>query len=372
MPSAYITSGNFLAKKRPACYNRGMENTNGLSYLTALTYSAIDRSALARRDKRSLLASVYALLGLIDDSEFLRPSEILYRYGLCFTLPAEKAGGANGLKAGDVTEGGAVVLEKDGRKLFKFDCASPLWETLQDTFTGEAAELPEIRPAYAAVCAVVELGGAELKAMWYIFFPYFMHAVPCDRELYVRLKTELTTEAVFEAALESKYAEYVFDDAREARIEGVDPLVIDWYEPFIDYKLSPDEKGVIRVVAKYKRELALKNYEAVVRGTERLLDLFPSDGELVLLHIAARTQCLEGKPREERTAILADTLELIDTVAGTFPEKAAYLAYYRGLTVLGLGRTEEAKAQFELCLELEPDFELAAFMLNAMHKLTAE
>ena len=40
---------------------------NGIQYLAALSYAAIERADLSRKQKRDRIASVYALIGLIDE-----------------------------------------------------------------------------------------------------------------------------------------------------------------------------------------------------------------------------------------------------------------------------------------------------------------
>lgn len=343
------------------------ENQNAIRYLCALSYAAIERSKLPRKQKRSMIASVYALVGLIDDGEFLHPSEELYRYALCFKLPLDKVGDmAADMKAGDVTEGGAVLVEEKGEKFFKFDVGSPLWDALKGNFDEEGKSLPRVLSAYETADAVTALGGTALSAMWYILFPYCMQSVPFDRVRYDALRERLTRDEVFEEALAGRYAFLIFDDVQEAAVRGVDPAVIEWYRPFIEYKLSPDSAGTPRAIALVKRKLALRAFDEAADMSERLLPVFPSDGQLLLLHIAARTQSVEGKDRDARNAVLTDTLELIDTVAGTFPDQAVYLGYYRGLTLLGLGRADEAREQFETTLSLDPAFEPAQLMLKGM------
>lgn len=343
---------------------------NGIQYLAALSYAAVERADLSRKQKRDRIASVYALIGLIDDAEFLMPSEILYRYALCFKLPLDKVGDlAADMKPGDVTEGGAVLVEEQGKRFFKFDVGSPLWETLKDNLDEEGRTLPRVLSAYEIADAVTSLGGDALCAMWYVFFPYCMPHVPFDRIRYDTLRARLSVEVVFRETLDSRYAGLIFDDVQEAQLTGLDPAVIEWYRPYIDYKLGADESGQIRAVAQIKNKLALRSFDEAAAMSEKLLPLFPHDAQLLLLHIAAKTQSVEGKDRAERAAVLTDTLELIDTAAGAFPEQAVYLGYYRGLTLLGLGKAALAREQFDACLELDPAFEPAQMMLRGMEKL---
>lgn len=348
-----------------------MQTQTGIEYWTALSYAAIDRADLPRNEKRMLVASFYALVGLLDDGEFLHPSDILYRYALCFKLPLDRVGDMSAdMKAGDVTEGGAVLVEDKGERFFKFDVASPLWDALKENLDGEGRTLPQILPAYRLADVVTKLGGVALQAMWYLYFPYCMSQVAFDREGYDVLRARLSTQAVFQEVLGGRYAGLIFDDVHEAELRGLDPAVIEWYRPYIEYKLA-DVNGKPRVFGELQKKLARRDFEAAAVESERLLSLYPHDADILLLHIAARTQGLEGKSRDERTLELNDVLELIDTVAASFPEKAVYLGYYRGLAYLGLGKADLAEAAFADCLDLDPRFEPALLMQKGLEHIKA-
>ena len=251
---------------------------------------------------------------------------------------------------------------------YSLNCLYRLYGGKAETYPADTAKCG----LYEMVCRVAGLNTAttELKAMWYIYFPYCMLAgAPHDPALYAELKETLTADTVFAAVLQSKYCEMIFDSGDDARAEGVDPLVIDWYEPFNEYKFAPDETGDMRIVTMLKRELGLRDFDYAARFSERLLNLFPASGTLILLYAAAVTGSLEGKSATERTAIVTDLLEFIGTVETLTPDIQPELCYYRGLCLIALQRIDEALESFRTCLDLKPGYESALLMIRAIERV---
>lgn len=217
----------------------------------------------------------------------------------------------------------------------------------------------------------------DIKALWYVFYPYLVVASPhIDEELYERTKKILSDPSVLEAVLVSRYRELVYDCEEDLSAAGLAGVYVEWYEPYADYKKQVCEDGDSREIKNYKKLLTAGEFDAVAKGTDRLLNYDPYNVDTALLNIAARVALMPGSIGA-KTDGLNETIEFIDGyITGCEDLKQlAYLHYYRGLCLLGLaasgGDIESAKAEFAVCLELIPSFERAALMLKAIdEKLT--
>ena len=285
----------------------------GVDYTLAASYAAVDKSALS--NKRDLLYSLVCF-GCMFDPRFARePDPILKKHN--------------------------VLAEPEPKKL-------------------ELAELVHV---------LVTLPNAsnELKAMWYQMYPYvLLSGAQIDEKLHGEISATLLTEQVFEAVLQSRYSVFVPADAAELRAQGLPPAVLDWYAPYQAYASERDEKGVTRETRECKRLLALGSFDQALTRAERLLAVFPDDEQIALADIAARVSLIGVRSEKERTALLTDTLSLIDEYIQI--SHNTYFRYYRGLTLLGLMAPLGAREEFERCLKEDPSFELAQFMLKAMDK----
>lgn len=355
----------------------------GLDYLTKLSYAAVDRSDADEETKRNLLFSLYSFRCLFDNLELVRPSKVLYKHKCCFYAElSEHPDYASRRAYFDSVSGRAALLEGGGVQVnigtedkpvykLKFDAGSELWAAFvrAGKITGEGARLPEKFSLYETALACVTLPGAgdEVKAMWYIFFPYIvMIEAPHEPELYDRLKEALQTEQNYERVLASDYSDTVFDSPVEMVKGGVNPIICDWYLPYVVFKNERTPRGCTREADKYYKRLALREFPYVFKGTEKLLDSYPDDIDYLILNVAARVGLCETLASPRREEVLAGTVETCCDMLARFEEKRTYILYYRGLAKLGLRQVEEARADFEACLEEDGSFELAAFMLRAM------
>ena len=334
------------------------EVMQGLSYLTLMSYNRIDKSDLTEEQKRDLLYSMYCFRCVFDDEELKRASHILVKYGVSFVFK-------------DKPEGDGVIDITDGdKKAYKFDVYSPAFAIAvkKGMIDEKFASLPQKLTLFELPDKIVSLPGAddELKAMWYIYFPYvILIGAPVEYDLYEHLKEKLFNPGVFSKVLESRYSENMFVTREEMADEH--PLIADWYGAFIDWKNEKTEKGVSRATAFIQKKLALGDYDYVMCESERMLDCFPDDEELLLLNVAGRMSACASVDFEKRVKMLSENFRIInDAILGGNLKKYNYFLYYRGLTRLGMKDMANARADFESCLKIDPKFEPAIMMLKGM------
>lgn len=336
------------------------DDTKGLDYLIKLSYSCTDRSDLSYREKRNLLFSLYSYRCLFDLKELKRLSKTLVKYGCSFYTADDTVKNFEHVYS---------VTDKSGNVLYKFDAGSPLWAHKVKTgeISGENAALPEKLTLYEMPYACVSLNTAtaELKAMWFVYFPYvFLMGAPVEHDLYDSLKAVIHTPEVFSAANNARYADNIC--CTTAELNGEDPFVADWYRPFVEWKCEKNEKGISRETAKYQRALALGDYAYALAGTEKLLDSFPDDEEILLLNISARMSMAPSADFETRVKLLSDNYRIINDAFKNPLKKYNYFLYYRALTRLGMNDPEGAETDFKACLEADPKFEPALMMLKGI------
>ncbi len=335
------------------------DDTKGLDYLTKLCYAVIDRADITVTEKRNLLMAVYSFRCLFDSKELHRVSKVLVKYG-CSFVSRDKS-----LK--DVEH---VYEVTDGDNTFyKFDVGSPAWQKKYRSgeITGESAVLPDKPTLYETVNSIVSLDSAtdELRALWLVYFPYvFMIGAPVEYDLLDELEAKINNPGVYKAALDGRYADNIC--CTTAELSGEHPLVAEWYRPFIEWKSERNENGISRETAKYQRALMLGEYEYAMQGTEKLLDSFPDDEEIILLNISARSSLVAMAGLEKRVKLLSDNFRIINEAMKSAPKKYNYLLYYRGLTRLGMNDPEGAKEDFEASLKLDSHFEPSMLILKGM------
>ena len=340
--------------------NETEQELKGLNFLTKLCYSCIDRSDIAYQEKRNLLFAVYSFRCLFDNTELHRVSKVLYKYGCSFVTRD------SGAKEYEHTY---EVEDNNGKKATKFDAGSPLWQARVKAglIKGDNAILPQKPTLYEMVLSILRLNTAtaELKALWLVYFPYvFMIGAPIEYDLYDELKAVVSTAEVFSVANESHYADNVCCSIEE--LSGEHPYIADWYRPFVEWKCEKNEKGISHETAKYQKALALGNYAYALWGTEKLLNTFPDDEEILLLNISARISLAPTVSEERRRKLLADNFTVITEAFKLAPKKYVYFLYYLGLTRLGMGDTVHAEDNFKACLEIDAKFEPALLMLRGM------
>ena len=207
----------------------------------------------------------------------------------------------------------------------------------------------------------------ELRKMWYFLFAYvLLGEAPQDPLIYDELCTLLHTEAVFKEVLAARYSVYIPATTEEMRAIGTPQHLIDWYAPYLSYCTERDEKGVTRETAECKRLLALGRFEDALLRSERLLSAFPDDLQIALSNVAARVSLSGVTDAKSRTALLQETLSIVDDYLCVASDQ--YFRYYRGLVLLGLMDTVGARAEFTLCLQNDPSFEPAMLMLRGLEK----
>ena len=286
----------------------------GMDYAVKLSYTAVDKSDLV--NKRDVLYSLLCFGCMFDDSFATDPDPILRKYD-CLRAPAPQ----------------------------KLDLY-------------ELAYLLVTLPAPAE-------RQKELRTAWYMAFAYVLVSeAPHSEILYEKLRNILHTQEVFASVLQSRYSVYIPPTENETAAQGAPRLLTEWYAPYQAYCAERDENGVTRETGECKRLLALGRFADVCLRAERLMAAFPDDCQIALTDIAARVSLSGATDEKSRTALLKDTLSLIDDYLPV--AEGQYFRYYRGLTLLGLMDTVGARAEFEECLRADPKFELAALMLKGM------
>ena len=235
---------------------------------------------------------------------------------------------------------------------------------------GDGCELSAYEMAYNVIKST---SSPELKALWFIFYPYLVAASPhIDDALYELTAKELSKEEVLKAVLESRYRLLVEDCGEDLEAAGLAGMYLSWYEPYAAYKSELTENGDTREIALYKKLLASGEFSAVAEATNKMLDRNPFDPKTALLNISARVSILGATPAE-RADELKDVVSLIDEFLARdlTTSDMTFFHYYRGLCLLGLTASgeialDDVKNEFMTCLELTPSFELATFMLKAI------
>ena len=333
------------------------EIMQGLDYCIKLTYSATDKSDLDYQQKRNLLYSAYCFRCIFDDAELKRASNVLVKYGVSFVSANQPSGE------------GYVTLDVDQKTAYKFDVGSPVYKNAvrQGKIEEKHAVMPEKLTLYELALASVTLSSAtdELKAMWYIYFPYIvLIGAPVEYDLFDCLKTQIFNDQVFQKVMESKYSEDIFMCKEELSSEH--PLIAEWYAPYIDWKNALTDKGVTRLTEYVQKRLALGDYSYVMDVTERMLDCFPDDEEVLLLNVAGRMSLCASVDFETRVKLLGENFKIVNEAILNKAKKYVYFLYYRGLTRLGMQDPANAESDFRSCLEIDANFEPALMMLKGM------
>ncbi|MCI8413631.1 MAG: hypothetical protein HFE47_06025 [Clostridia bacterium] len=283
----------------------------GIDYAIQLAYTAVDKSE--RDDKRDLLYSLVCFGCMFDDCYAADPDPIVKKY----------------------------------------DCLN--------------APEPNKVDLYVLTRTIITLNGAteELRTMWYLMFAYvLLSEAPHEQTIYDEIATVLQTPDTYEKVLRSRYSVFIPPTEEELVAQGASLLLTAWYAPYLRYCAERDEHGITRETAECKRLLALGQFDDALLRSERLLAAFPDDLQIAITNIAARVSLSSASDPAERTALLKDTLSLIDEYIGMAQNQ--YFRYYRGLTLLGLMDTVGAREEFTRCVQNDPSFELAAFMLKGM------
>ena len=357
------------------------EQIEGLGYVLSLSYGAIERSNETPEIKRNLAFSVYSLGLLYNSGEMTKPDPALFKLGAKYSIKKEKHPNYDEdkayfdeLKKGEIAfvKGGGVY---DGDENIKFDAGGFLWRRCVEKgmFDGINALDPVKYPLYELVYRLLTLSSVtdELIAMWYIFFPYVVNMdPPFDEETFNKLKGIVLNEKNFKHVLDSKYSDRIYVNTKEMFFANVNPIIIDWFIEYTEWKNVKNEKGISRETEKYQHSLLLGDYGYVVSGTERMLDVYPDDEEILLLNLTAKTSYAGTVEESEREKIFDEVILAAQTaLSSPLNKKKFYIAYYLGLAFLGKKDFVKAQNSFELSLTYDPKFELAQMMLKGMKKL---
>lgn len=356
------------------------EKIEGLKYLLSLSYVAIERSDEHEEVKRNLAFSVYSFGLLFESGEMTAPDNLLIKNRACYLISPEmhpeyavNKDYFDSLPSGEHTfvKGGGVTV--DGK--IKFDAGGYLWRKCVDSglLTGTDAIEPTKYHLYELVYRLLTLSSVtdELKAMWYIFFPYIIEmGAPYEEEIYYKLRAIVLTEENFKNVLESKYSDRIFVTTKDMVLGGTNPVVIDWFLEYTEWKNVKNDKGISRELEKYQRLLVLGDYAYVVNGTEKMLDAMPDNEEIFLLNMTAKVSLAGNLDEKERNAIFDEIiLAAQEALPSPLKKKKNYIAYYLGLAFLGKKELDKAENSFKLSLTYDPKFELAEMMLKGMDKV---
>lgn len=335
-----------------------MQN-QGFDFLISLSLSCAARSNVEEKRKRELMYSLYSFAALYDEDIIVSPDNLLYKHGICFKKECGKTE--------DIPKDCALV-EEDGKNFIRFDVGGETFRRFRQAGGTDFDEINKL-DLYEMVDSLTSLDTAtnELFTMWFIYFPFIpLMGAPLNREAYNSLKRKMLNEKVYANVLKSRYSDIIYDSVKEMVLSGVDPIITDWYIEYVQWKNEKTNKGISREAEKYQNFLAKGDFEYVLKGTEKLLNTFPWDEEILLMNIAARVS-LGNKDKR----LLTDAMILIDDAMKRGVNKKAYFSYYLGLCKLGTDDIEGAKQTFTQCAE-KYDFELARFMLAAMKKYKGE
>lgn len=356
------------------------EKIEGFRYLISLSYVAIDKSEEDPEIKRNLAFSVYSFGLLFDNDDMTKPDTILIKNRACYLIkPNEHPQYEENKQYFDTLPQEEITFVKGGGvydgQFIKFDAGGYLWRRCVEKglLSGVDAIEPTKYPLYELVYRLLTLSSAtdELKTMWYIFFPYIVNmGAPFDEDIFIRLKEMLLNKDNFKRVLESKYSDRIYVNTKEMVLGGVSPVIIDWFIEYTEWKNEKNEKGISRETEKYQRMLILGDFEYVVRGTERLLDVYPDDEEIFLLNMTAKVSYAGTLDEADRGKIFDDIITSAqEALPSPLKKKKNYIAYYLGLAFLGKKDFVKAENSFKLSLTYDPKFELAEMMLKGMSKL---
>ncbi len=355
------------------------EKIEGLRYLLSLSYVAIDKSDASVEVKRNLMFSVYSFGLLFERDDMTRPDKLLIKNRACYLIKPDMHPGYNENKDYFDTLPRAITFVKGGGvydgEFIKFDAGGFLWRECvkKGILEGIDAVEPVKYPLYELVYRLLTLNSAtkELIAMWYIFFPYIVNmGTPYDEEHYLKLKAIVLCEDNFRQVLESKYSNKIFINTKEMVLGQVNPIIIDWFIEYTEWKNVKNEKGISRETEKYQKMLVLGEFAYVINGTERMLDVYPDDEEIFMLNMTAKTSYAGTLDEKDRIKLFDDIiLSAQDALSSPVKKKKNYIAYYLGLAFLGKKDFVKAQNSFKLALTYDPKFELADMMLKGMEKI---
>ncbi len=358
----------------------------GIDYCVKLSYSAIDQSDLTFDEKRSLLFSVYCFRCLFDSAEMNYVNTLLKKYKCTFSMPLEshpmyaqhkdEFEQIKRTRTVKIPYGGLYVADDDDY-VVRYDAGSPVWEYLFNAgkLDGADATLPQKYDLYDMAYRIISLSSCsdELKAMWYMSFPYIMiMGAPHDVDIYDELFNQLAKKRYFDICLTTTYSVYIHDSIDALNTSEVPSIIVSWYEPYITYKNQTDEEGLSREAMRYRSWIGQGRFSHVYAGTEKLLNTFPDDDNLILCNIASRFSLEGTKDGVDREKMFKEVLSTIDAVFERRTNKPLEFTYYKAMCYLGLQNIERAYDLFNECLTIKKDHEPALKMLNMLNMIASK
>lgn len=328
----------------------------GLSNLIRKSYFAVDQSNLSVNEKRNLLFSLYSFRCLFDNKELYRLSRILVDYGCSFicsdTYKNEK--------------GVYEITDSKGKKHYKFDAGSPVFiKLLKEKKLKKFASIPQKYTLFEMVYTCITLNSATnaLKALWYAYFPYVFLVAPTEHDLYDQIKEILCTNKVFALVLNTEEGDNIYVDEEDIREDN--PMLKDWYSPFIAYRREKPD-GTARYNERLLTIMKTGDFRKVMELSDLFLAAYPDDEDLLINNVTARLALCASADGKEREDLLKLNLSVIsDALASTVNNQASFL-YFSGMTKLGLGDVDGAERDFEATLKADPSYDNALKMLTGM------
>ncbi|MBO5224738.1 MAG: hypothetical protein J6C23_09535 [Clostridia bacterium] len=344
--------------------NKFYENTDkkevsmyeGLSNLIRKSYFAVDRSNLSVNEKRNLLFSLYSFRCLFDNKELYRISNILLEYGCSFICSS----------AYKNEKGVYEITDKNGKKHYKFDAGSPIFiKLLKERKLNKFASIPQKLTLFEMVYACITLNSATnaLRALWYSYFPYVFLVAPTEHDLYDRIKEILCTDKVFSCVINTEEGDNIYVDEEDIREDN--PILKDWYAPFIAYRREKPD-GTARYNERLLAIMKTGDFRKVMELSDLFLAAYPDDEDLLINNVTARLALCASAEGKEREQLLKLNLSVInDALASTVDNQASFL-YFSGMTKLGLQDLDGAEKDFEATLKADPSYDNALKMLMGM------
>lgn len=341
--------------------NKFYENTNkenvslyeGLSKLIRKSYVAVDQSNLTQNEKRNLLFSLYSFRCLFDNKELYRLSKILLDYGCSFVCS----------KAYKNEKGVYEIKDAKGKIHYKFDAGSPVFiRLLKEKKLKKFASIPQKLTLFEMVYTCITLNSAttSLRAMWYAYFPYVFLVAPTEHDLYDKIKEILCVDKVFARVLDSEEGDNIYVDEEDIREDN--PLLKDWYSPFIAYRREKPD-GTARYNERLLAIMKKGDFRKVMELSDLFLSAYPDDEDLLINNITARLALCASAEGKERENLLKFNLSLINDALASTVDNQASLLYFSGMTKLGLKDVDGAEKDFEATLKADPTYEKALKML---------
>lgn len=325
----------------------------GLSKLIRKSYAAVDQSNLDVNEKRNLLFSLYSFRCLFDNKEMYRLSKILLDYGCSFVCS----------QAYKNQKGVYEIKDGKGKTFYKFDAGSPVFiKLLKEKKLRKFASIPQKLTLFEMVYACITLNSATnaLRALWYAYFPYVFLVAPIEHDLYDRIKEILCTDKIFGLVLNTQEGDNIYVDEEDIREDN--PILKDWYAPFIAYRREKPD-GTARYNERLLTIMKLGDFRKVMELSDLFLAAYPDDEDLLINNVTARLALCASAKGKEREDLLKLNLSVInDALASSVNNQASFL-YFSGMTKLGLKDVDGAEKDFEATLKADPSYDNALKML---------